>query len=141
MLLAVTVLAADAPKNDSKDTKDAKADKLDGTWTAKSMVDHGNKVDVSELKLVLILKDGKYTLKVNDNVADEGTYKTDASKSPKEIDTTASAGENKDKVDHGIYELKGDTLKTAFDEITKQNRPKEFDDQKYQVVVFTRDKK
>ena len=105
------------------------------------MVDKGNKVDVDQLKLVLILKDGKYTLKVNDNVADEGTYKTDASKSPKEIDTTTSGGENKDKVDRGIYELKGDTLKTAFDEITKQNRPKEFDDQKYQVVVFTRDKK
>src|SRR5262249_2195520 len=116
-----------------------KEEKLDGTWVATSYVDHGKKgSDVIEAKFTLVLKDGKYTVRLNGDVADEGTYTVDASKNPKQIDTTSNGGGKKGKVDRGIYELKGDVLKTAFDEITLQKRPTAFDGDKYQVVEFKR---
>jgi uncharacterized protein (TIGR03067 family) len=134
LLLAVGVAsAAPAPK-------DAKDDKLEGTWVATSYVDHGKKEDMSGGQFILTLKGGKYSVKLGGQVVDEGTYTSDASKSPKEIDTTASVGDNKGKVDRGIYELKGDVLKTSFDEITVQKRPTSFDGEKYQVVEFKRGK-
>jgi uncharacterized protein (TIGR03067 family) len=136
LLVAVGVLgAAPAPDDNGKD------DKLEGTWVATSFIDHGNKLaDLANLKVTLILKSGKYFLKVNGQVVDQGTFKVDTSKNPKQLDTTASAGENAGKVDRGLYELKGDVLKTSFDEVTKQKRPDTFDSQKYQVVEFARAK-
>jgi uncharacterized protein (TIGR03067 family) len=116
-----------------------KEDKLEGTWLATSYVDHGNKdQNVIDGKLTLVLKDGKYTVKLNGETVDQGTFTYDVTKSPKQIDTTSSEGDNKGKVDRGIYELKGDVLKTAFDEITMQKRPTAFDGDKYQVVEFKR---
>jgi uncharacterized protein (TIGR03067 family) len=133
LLLTVGVFgAAPAPENTAK---------LEGAWVATSFVDHGQKVDKDTVsKIILTLKDGKYTLKVAGTTVDEGTYAIDASKSPGHFDTTATSGDKKGVVDRGIYELKGNTLKTSFEEVTKQQRPASFDAQKYQVVEFTRGK-
>jgi uncharacterized protein (TIGR03067 family) len=135
LLLAFGIPGADAPKQAAKD------DNLEGTWVATSFIDHGKKLEgLDQLKPTLIFKSGKYTLKVGGEVVDEGTYTVDSSKNPKEIDTTASGGENKGMVDRGLYELKGDKLKTVFDEVPKQKRPTAFDSAKYQVVEFVRAK-
>jgi uncharacterized protein (TIGR03067 family) len=136
LLLAIGVAGAAFGKDDK-----VKEEKPDGTWVATSYVEHGKKnSDVIDAKFTLVLKDGKYTVKINGEVADQGTFTFDASKSPKHIDTTSSEGDNKGKVDRGIYELKGDVLKTAFDDITVQKRPTAFDGEKYQVVEFKRAK-
>jgi uncharacterized protein (TIGR03067 family) len=134
LLLAVGVAGAASGPDSAKD------DKLEGTWIATSLVDKGQKVEGADLKLALALKGGKYTLKADGKVVDEGTYTSDASKDPKQLDTTSSGGENKGMIDRGIYELKGDVLKTAFDEVTAQKRPTSFDGSKYQVVEFKRGK-
>jgi uncharacterized protein (TIGR03067 family) len=139
MLQVTAILLAIAAQGPDAQKKDGKADEVEGTWVATSLVDHGMKLDtIADLKMTLTLKGGKYTLKIQDKVADEGTYTTDTSKSPKQIDTTASTGENKGMVDRGLYELKGDTLKTVFDEVAKQKRPTAFDSDKYQVAEFKR---
>jgi uncharacterized protein (TIGR03067 family) len=130
LLVAVAAPGPDGPKN---------ADELEGTWLATSLVDHGMNLDaIAELKMTLVFKGGKYTLKIKDKVEDQGTYTLDSSKSPKQIDTVSATGENKGMVDRGVYELKGDTLKTVFDEVSKQNRPTAFDSGKYQLAVFKR---
>jgi uncharacterized protein (TIGR03067 family) len=135
LLLAIGVAGAAFGHDDNKVTQE----KLDGTWVATSYIDHGQKgQDVIDAKFTLVLKDGKYTVTFNGEVRDKGTFTFDASKNPKQIDTTSSEGDNKGKVDRGIYELKGDVLKTAFDEITVQKRPTSFDGEKYQVVEFKR---
>jgi uncharacterized protein (TIGR03067 family) len=137
VILAVGVLGAPAPKKGDKE------DKLEGTWIVTSLIGPGNKIDndtLAELKLTLILKAGKYTMKVSGDTIEQGTYKSDASKNPKHLDTIASEGPQKGMVDREIYELKGDTLKTAFDEASKQTRPTSFDGEKYEVVEFTRAK-
>jgi uncharacterized protein (TIGR03067 family) len=134
-ILLAGALAADAPKTNGK------TDQLEGTWVATSYVDQGKKLDdVAELKMTLILKGGKYSLKIKGDVVDQGTYSSDASKTPKHLNTTASEGPMKGKVDPGIYELKGEVLKTAFNEVDKQSRPTGFDGEKYQVVDFRRAK-
>jgi uncharacterized protein (TIGR03067 family) len=137
VLLIAAGLVGAAPASD----KDAKANDLEGSWVATSWLDHGEKLpDLEQHKPTLILKDGKYKMIFDGKAVDEGTYTVDASKNPKELNTTAGAGPQKGMVDRGIYELKGDTLKTAFDEITKQKRPTDFDGSKYQVVEFKRGK-
>jgi uncharacterized protein (TIGR03067 family) len=133
LILAIGVMGA-AP--------DAKSDKLEDTWAVKSFVHHGEKMPEAQAsKMKLILKDGKFSLKEGDETIDEGTYAVDTSKSPAHIDIVSNVSDKQGVVDPGIFELKGDTLKTAFDEIGKRNRPTTFDAQKYQVVEFTRVKK
>lgn len=135
LLLAVTLTgAADAPKKD----KDAKAAEIEGTWNATKGSDHGNKVDLSTVKMTLTLKGGKYTIKANGMAVASGTYTVDASKTPKRIVTTASEGPDAGKPDQGIYELKGDTLKTAFDKAGQKDPPAGFDEAKYEVMEFSR---
>jgi uncharacterized protein (TIGR03067 family) len=137
LFLAVSAATAAPAPN-----ADAKNDKLEGTWVASSYIDHGEKIkDEDARKIQLILKGGKYTLMADGQIMDQGSYTFDPSKKPAHLDTTSSVGDMKGVGDHGIYELKGDTLKTAFDEITKQQRPTSFDGKKYQVVEFARQKK
>lgn len=133
LLVTVGLLGpADAPN------KGAAAGKLEGAWKAVKGSDHGTRIEPATVKMTLILKGGKYTVKVNDTVVGSGTYTVDASKSPGHIDTTSSTGPDAGKVDLGIFELKGDTLKTAFDKPGQKTRPGGFDGEKYEVIEFER---
>ncbi len=135
LLLAATLFgAADNPKK-AATTDEA----LEGTWNATSFIDHGQgPPDMAKFKCVLTLKGGRYTMTINGAKVDEGTYTADPTSTPKHLDTTPSGGPQKGIVDHGIYELKGNTLKTSFDEAGKKDRPTGFDVRKYQVVEFAR---
>jgi uncharacterized protein (TIGR03067 family) len=133
LLVTVGLLgAADAPN------KGAAAGKLEGTWKAVKGSDHGNPIEPAMFKMTLTLKGGKYSVKVNGMEVGSGTYTVDASKSPGHIDTTSGTGPDAGKVDLGIFELKGDALKTAFDKPGQKTRPGGFDGQKYEVIEFQR---
>ncbi len=132
--LLVAATLAGAAEKAKKD-----ADPLEGTWKATAINDHGQKApDVEKLKMTVTFAKGKYTLKIGDKVAEEGTYKIDSGKDPKQLDTTATSGPTKGKLDPGIYSLKGDTLKTAFAGPEGKERPTSFDGEKYQVMEFTK---
>ncbi len=67
------------------------------------------------------------------------TFTLDASKKPAAVDLTALDGKHKGSVSHGIYELKGDSLRwcQSDDEKTK-DRPKEFKSpEKTALYLFT----
>src|SRR5262249_913595 len=99
---------------------------LEGTWELASVVRDGKPEPLPEGgKIRVTLKDGKYTVKVNDRVVDEGTGVIDPTKQPKTLDITTAVGPDKGKVVPGIYEIKGDEHRVCVAEPGKE-RPKEF---------------
>ena len=92
--------------------------KLDGAWMAEK---DGKKIELRFAK-------GDFTAEVGGKTV-KGTYKTDAKKTPKEMDITFKDSDPKidGKTALCIYEVDGDTLKWAANDPAKGNpRPKEF---------------
>jgi uncharacterized protein (TIGR03067 family) len=125
-LLAIIVLIAAAGAGEDAAKKEWK--KFNGTWIAIGLEKDGEKLaeeQIKSLKLQLILKDDKYTVKMDDKVIDSGTSKPDPTTKPKTIDVMPSEGPNKGKMIKGIYELDGDTLRVCYD-LEGKGRPKAF---------------
>lgn len=103
-ITAMVVLALVAlPSGWTQNAKDEHA-LLQGAWRVESSKDAG-KEDPSTRGFIFTFQDGKLTAKEGDKIV-QGSYKLDASKSPKWINVTL------DKTTFlGIYELMGDTLK------------------------------
>ena len=110
-LMAMLVIAADAPKNE-----------LEGRWDL-VRVEHGGQVTPawrSYYKHIYFdCKEYEYGSDANPSIRgrfDLGTYRLDPDRNPKELDFIAKhpgPGENTRK---GIYELDGDTLRFALAE-------------------------
>jgi uncharacterized protein (TIGR03067 family) len=108
LVVASTGLCAD-PKQPSADQT------LSGRWAPESAVMAGKAFpDEVRKSISLVLSNGKYTVKVGDQV-DEGTYTVDATKTPKTITIVGSKGPNKGKTIPGIYELDKGTLRVCYD--------------------------
>jgi uncharacterized protein (TIGR03067 family) len=130
LALLAPVLAAEEKKSDE--------DKIQGTWKALSGEHGGKKAPEEALKgfRMTFAAGGKLTVLAHGNT-EEGTFKLDATKKPKQIDLTTE-----DKSLKGIYELDGDTLKLCVDE--EGSRPTEFkspEGTKVYLVVLQREKK
>jgi uncharacterized protein (TIGR03067 family) len=125
--LIVCVVGLLVAADDAKD-KAVKEEmkKFDGGWQAVSLKANGQEVPVDELKKVQVtVEGGMYTVKVEDNVVDKGSFTVDPGKKLKQIEVKATEGQNQGKTLHGIYELEGDDLKICYTESDK-DRPKEF---------------
>ena len=121
------LLAADKDKADPK----KELAKFDGTWTVASSEFDGKSLDEKTKDLRLAFKDGIMTVKGDEEV-EKGygkmTIKLDPSTTPKIIDLTVTAGDEKDSVLEGIYEWKGDELKLCLNFASGiANRPLEFE--------------
>ncbi len=137
MLAAVslTVLAVRADKKPA----DKDEDRIRGTWKMVSGDKGGEKAPEDLVKRFrLTLKaDGKLTVVAKEDGDQEGTYKLDTGKKPKQIDITVD-----DKMMEGIYELDGDNLKLCVAEAG--SRPTEFkapEGSKVMLIVLKREKK
>jgi len=125
MRIAVLLLPLAGLLPAADDTGKAELGKLKGTWQRVSAEVNGKKANPMELeKTFLIIEGDRYTLQTPDGVR-KGTLKIDPSKSPKQIDIVSAGGPNKGKTLHGIYELKGATLRYCVAEPGK-DRPTEF---------------
>ena len=69
-------------------------------------------------------------------MVEEGMFAVDGSKFPKQIEVVATAGKDKGKKWHGIYEVHGDTLRAVVGP-TDKDRPIKFDNPAEGVRVFT----
>jgi uncharacterized protein (TIGR03067 family) len=101
---------------------------LEGTWKVTAMERDGKKAKLAEGKgkgAVFTIKGRRYALTIGDRVAEEGTFKVDASKRPRAVVFTVTAGEDKGKTFHGVYEVKGDTLRAVVAPADKE-RPTDF---------------
>jgi uncharacterized protein (TIGR03067 family) len=120
-------------------TKDKQA--LQGTWTLTKFQMKGEQVTPpAEKKMQFVFKGDTITMRGDSKANEEGTFKLDAAKTPKQITLTKKGG-GADDTRTGIYEVKGDTLKLAFS-ITgpKAPLPKGFEDPEAAVLTFKKEK-
>src|SRR5436309_8683636 len=100
------------------DAEDAKKDlaKLEGTWLLVSGERDGNKFTEEEgKKTKLTIKGDTFRIPESDvGTSQDGTFKINPSKKPKQMDSTAGSDPDKGKTWQGIYELDGDTYKVCF---------------------------
>jgi uncharacterized protein (TIGR03067 family) len=125
-LLAVLVvgllLAADDVKNDSK----GDMEKMQGQWTMVSGERDGQAIpDEFVQSLKRTIKGDRFSVKREDETLTAGTFKLDASKTPKTIDLKVDEGQAAGQSMHGIYEFQGDTMKICYAGPGKP-RPTEF---------------
>ena len=124
---------------------ETKKSKLEGTWRAVTVVKKG-KEEKDDKNHTLTFAGKTFTLKEGDKVMAAGTFKTDRSKKPHEIDmeiTETDKADFKGKTVKGIYEIKEDTLRWCLSE-PGSDRPTEFagpEGTKTVLVTLTREKK
>lgn len=115
------------------DDKDEDHEKLVGSWKLVAAEHNGRELAKNDIPDVTLIheeeKDGKHTFMVKSGgkVTARGTFKHGEPQAGKHhtYDAQYTEGESKGKTVLGIYELKGDTLKLAWDGPGKE-RPKEF---------------
>ena len=121
-LFAVLVVVCVGATVSARDDKDEKA--IQGTWSVTALTKDGKAAAPDELKEVkVIIGDGKVTLKFGDVEVGKATLKMDTAK--KHFDMTPEDGDNKGKLQPGIYKLDGDTLELCLPQPGTE-RPKDF---------------
>ena len=121
-LFAVLTVVCVGATVSARDEKDEKA--IQGTWTVTAMTKDGKAAAAEDLKEVrVVISEDKVVLKFGDVEVGKATLKLDTAK--KHFDMTPQDGDNKDKTQEGIYELKGDELKLCLPQ-PGTDRPKEF---------------
>jgi RNA polymerase sigma-70 factor (ECF subfamily) len=138
--LCVRQALADKPPAAGKGADQKDEEKILGTWALVSAEAGGKKVPeekVKEARLVFAAG-GKWTGKFPKG-DQEGTYKLDPARKPKEITFTGQEG----KTQPGVYKLDGDTLTICINEEGNE-RPTEFaskEGTKLTLIVFKRENK
>ena len=119
--------------NKKKPTSDKEA--LQGTWVGVAGARDGRELS-NEEHWKLVFEENKVIFRGREGSPEnEGTYTIDPDKKPREIDLTFGS-----KVLTGIYELKGDTLKTLWRENDRPGLPMDFDSQHGVLMIFERQK-
>ena len=131
-LLAACLMAADPAEKDKDKGGDAEKDKaaLKGKWEPTASESGGNKDDEGDYKQFRVTFDGdKFTILKGGEAHMKGTFKLDASQTPRRIDMVIEECPSEDmkgKALAGIYELKGDELKWCFVPPDGGDRPTSF---------------
>jgi uncharacterized protein (TIGR03067 family) len=114
--LAPSVRAADEPDDQKL---------LAGTWKPLEANLGGNVIDQMLLDKARVVYAGdKYTITIDDK-KEEGVFKLDATKMPKEMDIFPTSGDNNGKTFFAVYKLDGDSLTICYS-LTEGVRPEDF---------------
>lgn len=119
-LLAV---CAAQPPSDPKGLVDVA--QLQGTWTYSKLEVDGKAIPGELLGRSRLEIQGVHFMQTDGSITYRGTFKLDASQSPKTIDLTFTEGPEKGNNAHGIYEIQGDEWRLCLP-LGKQPRPTEF---------------
>ena len=88
-------------------------ERMQGTWSLVSAMEDGKSLPEDHVKQTTILVEGntfRFPGLAEDATSKDGTFKLDATKNPKEIDSTSEERE----VSLGIYEVESDKYKVCF---------------------------
>ena len=136
--LSLVLLAAAAPDANKKDLE-----AMQGDWAGESLVRDGQALEADDAQaLFRTVKGNDYTVHRFRKKAGSGTFKLDATKTPKEIDVVPD-GLPKGTLIKGIYKLEDGRLTMCYGG-PKQDRPKEFAAKEgtgHTLAVWVREKK
>ena len=111
--------AADAIKKDKA--------VLQGTWKVTASISKGEKAGADEIKDLYLIFRGDAILVREDGKAQENFFfNLDPAKKVKEIDLILKIGPQKGRIDRGIYEIDGATLRICIQSNKDSPRPGEF---------------
>ena len=140
LLLLTLACAVCAVADEFKDATAQDQRKLQGTWQFLEEV-HGDAEPAEEGKLCQLIFDGdKFTVTKEGKAILSGTFKIDASKSPRQIDLEVLKDEEEQRNGQkslGIYELKGDKLRLCASEPGRDQRPEKFSTKGTDDVIVT----
>lgn len=104
----------------------AELQRLQGTWVYESMEVDGKADEADKLKgRTFLVGADAFLIRQDGKIVQAGKLKLDPEKKPKTFNGVVQAGDQKDAVFLGVYDLDKDTLKLCYDP-TGQERPKEF---------------
>jgi uncharacterized protein (TIGR03067 family) len=86
---------------------------LNGKWELTRSVADGKEQPAGPQKVLVALKDGKYTITVGGKVIGEGTYTIDPTTSPRSMDVLPSQAPGRGRTTLVIYEVKGDVYRVC----------------------------
>ena len=111
--------AADAIKKDKA--------ALQGTWKVTASVSKGDKATAAEIKDLFLIFRGEAILVREDGKSQENFFFTlDPLAKTKGIDLILKVGPQKGRIDRGIYEFEGDTLRICIQSNKDSPRPRDF---------------
>lgn len=129
-LIAACMLTSAALLTGGGDINQAiKKDKaaLQGVWKVTASVSKGDKVPADDLKdLYLIFRGDSILIREGGKTEENFAYLIDPTKDTKEINVTLKVGPQKGRVDKGIYQIDGDTLRICIQTDKDSARPREF---------------
>ena len=112
------------------DASDAiKKDKaaLQGTWKITASVSKGDRATAEEIKdLFLIFRGDAILVREEGKSQENFSFQLDPLTKTKAIDLILKIGPQKGRVDRGIYEIDGDTLRICIQSNKDSPRPREF---------------
>jgi penicillin amidase len=114
---------ADKPMKETRMKTDA--EKLQGAWNVATLEVDGTAMAAAVVQGSKIVIQGERFTTVSMGATYKGTFKIDATKSPKTLDLRFTEGPEKGNTALGIYELDGDAWKLCLS-VTAKTRPKEF---------------
>ena len=140
VVLSMALMAVLGDSDADANAKDL--EKMQGDWAVVSVVRDGVKEeDDNAQSLFRTVKGNQYTVFLFDKAVGNGTFKIDATKKPKTIDSFPANLAGKALL--GIYQIEGDTITTCYAAAGKA-RPAEFSSKKgseHTLMVWEREKK
>lgn len=133
-IVAAVALAASVFAQGSKATAS-----LQGTWVVASI--NGQAPPDGAAEMSLTFAGDKYHQTLGGEVNERGTFAIDASKKPMTIDLTITEGSDAGKVQLGIVEITGDSMRLALDIPGAKQRPGDFTVKEDGIVVMATKKK
>ncbi|HEX5215615.1 MAG TPA: TIGR03067 domain-containing protein [Vicinamibacterales bacterium] len=133
ILATVVLMSAGVMAQDAKKPVDKAFAPLQGTWNITSF--NGQTLDGSMGSSALVIKDDKYQQVTNGTVDETGSLKLDATKKPMTIDLIIEEGNDAGKLQLGIIEVTGDTMKLKLNMAGATPRPTSFEAEDGLILV------
>ena len=111
---------------------------LEGTWIITSI--NGQTPQDGAPDMTLTFTSDKYHQSIGADVTERGTIKVDAAKKPMTIDLNIVEGEDAGKLQLGVFEITGDTLRLNLDMPGAQQRPADLTMKDAAILVVAKKK-